>query len=381
MEKTRWWHVAVLGMATLLSALLLFYDFTLTKRIGAFCAILVLLLGWFFLGRRAWKDPRIGVVLSIIVIVACGFGVAFVPSLAIMQAFAFPLLWTIASSTRNAIIANIGLSASVATGFVFALGTSEAALVQTAITTTISLGGSLLLGLWFTHVYRIAFERQELITKLEAAQTQLGALSRDAGALGERERLAREIHDTIAQDLAGLVMTAERARRELAAGDLGAAELQISILEDNSRNALTETRALVAAGASVGVDGGFLPALNRLTERFARETGIVVSVEAPEVAGLSRDTEVVLLRCAQEGLANVRKHSRASTAKVVLSSDGAAVTLRVMDNGRGFDPAAANGFGLVGMRDRLALVDGSLGVASTPGSGTVLTATLPVGAA
>src|SRR5690606_19337239 len=121
------------------------------------------------------------------------------------------------------------------------------------------------------------------------------------------------------------------------------------------------------------LDAGLVSALERLVSRFQQETGIPVTLDA-DGAGLDRPAEVVVLRCTQEALSNVRKHSGTTTARVTLSRG----TLAVSDTGRGFDPTApTNGFGLSGMRDRLALIGGSLNVASGA-SGTTLTITLPL---
>ena len=249
------------------------------------------------------------------------------------------------------------------------LGAGLDALAVAGTIQGISLVFSIVLGLWISSIARRSEERQALIEQLEATRAELESLGRDAGAAGERERLAREIHDTIAQDLTGLVLTAQRGLRELRSGNTDATEKQLAILEENARNALTETRALVASGAAVGVDGGGLaPALRRLAERFERETGIIVTVSADEAAALDRDAEVVLLRCAQEALANVRKHSTAGTAALTLTARDGAIDLSISDDGAGFDPSAAStGFGLSGLRERLALVRGTLNVEAKPG--------------
>jgi len=112
-----------------------------------------------------------------------------------------------------------------------------------------------------------------------------------------------------------------------------------------------------------------------------------VSVAAPGpdgLDGLDRENEVVLLRCAQEGLANVRKHSRAGAASVRLERVGTDAVLTVTDDGRGlgaYSPAHENGFGLSGMRDRLALVGGGLTVGAGERGGTVLRVTVPAAGA
>ena len=380
MRKLLWWHVAVLVTVGVITALLFVEHASAIELIGALCSEALLVAGWFTLGRLAdCAGGWYSVGLIAVVVIACGVGTGFAPLLATLQCVAYPLVWFFAGSMRRALVSNILLVAAVGVGFLFSLGTTPAALEQTAVTCGLSLGLSLGLGLWFSRVYDTIDERQRLIDQLESAQDQVASLSRIAGAADERERLAREIHDTIAQDLTGLVLTAQRGLRELKAGNTVAVEKQLNVLEENARHSLTETRALVASGAAAGVDGGGLAtALRRLAERFERETGIVVTVVADDTASLDRDREVVLLRCAQEALANVRKHSSAAAAALTLALQDDEIVLSVADDGAGFDPAAASaGFGLAGLRKRLTLVRGNLAVSAAPGSGTTLVATLP----
>jgi signal transduction histidine kinase len=232
----------------------------------------------------------------------------------------------------------------------------------------LTLTFSIVFGLWITHIATLSEERQALLTELRATQAQLEAVSREAGATSERERLARDIHDTIAQDLTGMVMLAQRARQET---DATARASQLSQLEQSAREALTETRALIADGAPASLDAGLASAIERIAARFAQETGIAVTVDVDDRT-VDRTTEVVLLRCTQEALANVRKHSGATEATVTLARG----TLTISDNGTGFDPdAPTTGYGLSGMRDRLALAGGNLDVVSGA-SGTTLTISL-----
>lgn len=377
MENPRWWHVAVCVLAALLTVMVLAAGIPAWQQLGALAALAVFVAGWFAIGRLSWRSPAAAVAFSAILIVAVGAAVGFLPIMAIMQCLAYPLLWVIASSRAVAVAANVALAAAVAVGFWF--GTGD--LVQTALTAGLSLGFSLALGLWIARIAELSEQRQELLTRLQDAQAELAAAHRDSGVTSERERLAREIHDTIAQDLTGLVLLAQRARRELAAGRSAAAEEQLALIEESARQSLAETRALVAASAPVGLaNGGIADALDRLGERFSRETSVAVTVETDGVPPLDRDSEVVLLRVAQESLANVRKHANAASATVRVASGRGAVSLIVSDDGAGFDPAEpSSGFGIAGMRERLALVGGTLEVSSSP-AGTVLTATLPIGA-
>ena len=379
MTGERWWHVFVAATIVVLALInAVAYSPSHGQRIAAWVILGVIGLAYLVVGRRSLQDGGPWVVFSIVLILGSGALVACSPTLAIVQAIAFPLLWSIIEDTRIAIVANVLLAISVSVGFVISGGTSTDNLVSTAVVEGISLVGSLALGLWITRISHLSHERRDLIDELTATQAQVSALSRETGAAEERERLAREMHDTIAQSLTGLVMLSQRAQRELAAGHADGIADQLAVMEETARDALLETRSLVASGASVEVGGGIVAAVERLGERFGRETGIRVSVDGDGLPELDRATEVVLLRCAQEALANVRKHSGARGAAIALASTGELVTMTVSDDGVGFAPDAPSpGYGLAGMRDRLALVEGTLTVASRPGAGTTLLIGLP----
>lgn len=372
MTSMRWWDAAVLGTAVLLAVLLLVLT-DVPWRLGVgFAGIGLLVVAWIALGRRG---PEAATVTPFIVsvVVASGLVVSAYPTLAIIQVIAYPIAWSFSATVRRAVVANIGIALAVGTGFLVSLGTGTANLIQTGFTVALSLVFSLAMGFWINRMTALGEERGRLLVELQGAQEQIAALNRAAGAAEERERLARDLHDTIAQDLTGLVMLAQRARREAAGSDA-----TLALLEENARAALTETRALVAAGASVSDDGLDLgSALRRLADRFMRETGVRVELELDDHLVLSRDVEVVALRCVQEALGNARKHARASSVSIDVARIDAD-RVRVTDDGIGFDPGMApDGFGLTGMTERLSLVQGTLTVTSAPGAGTTLTAELP----
>jgi len=378
MTGLRWWYASFGGTVAVLAIInVVAWAPSEGQRIGAWAILAGLALAFVTLGRPALKTGRFAIPFSVLVVLACGAAVACSPNMAVIQAISFPLVWSILANTRVAVVFDVALALAVFFGFLISQGAEPDAIVQAGTIQAISLVGSLALGLWISRIADLSHERKRLLDELTQAQDQLAALHRDAGATGERERLAREIHDTIAQDLTGLVMLSQRAQREVGAGAPAAETL--GLLEDSARSALAETRALVASGAPVDLaTGGIRHALDRLALRFGRETGLAIGVEVVPLPPLERDTEVVLLRIAQEGLANIRKHA-ATAGSVVVTLDliDGRPTLAVRDDGGGFDPAApTGGFGLGGMRDRLALVGGSLDVASSP-AGTTLTATLP----
>jgi signal transduction histidine kinase len=375
MSGERWWDVFVTGTVVVLALIDgLTWAPSEWQRVTAWALLAVYLICYLAIGRRSLQEGGPSTAFPIVLIVLSSALVACSPNLAIIQAISFPLLWVIIDNTRIAIVANILLAVGVTAGFIGSLGTDPENVVNSVVIEAISLIGSLALGIWITRIAHLSHERKELLDELTAAQDQLAALNRDAGITSERERLAREMHDTIAQSLTGLVMLSQRAQRELAAGDAVATADQLSLMEESARDALVETRSLVAAGAPIELGGGIVAALERFGARFERETGIRVTVngDAPE---LERDTEVVLLRCAQEALANVRKHSGAHIARIELSLVGDRPVMTVSDDGVGFDPSQpSRGFGLAGMRDRLALMGGTLAIESTAGTTITVTA-------
>lgn len=378
MDNPKWWNMAVAVLTVALGVMLFFIDHLSPARIlGAQVALAVFAASWYTIGRLAWHRQWATVTFITAMTVTSGVATAFYPAMAAIQCVAFPLIWVITRTLRNAILANIALAVSVGIGLAVSFGFTAESALQAAFTASLSLGFSIALGLWITRIFDLSTERQALLDELQAAQGQLAALHRDSGVASERERLSRELHDTIAQSLTGLVMLVQGARRDLEAGDHDAASRALGIIEDNTRETLVETRSLVASGAAVEVPGGIVPAFQRLAERFERETGVPVSVTTHDMPALDRGSEVVLLRCAQESLANIRKHANADAVTLSASSHDGDVELRVADNGNGFVEAdTTGGFGLAGMRERLALVDGSLHVESGP-TGTTLTVRVP----
>jgi len=378
MQNTRWWDLAIVaGIAVCIG--LLFANDASTERLVAGTAILaVFAVLWFAVGRRLVRDHRSNTAFIVALAILSGLATLAHPSLATIQTVVYPVVWLTSGTIRRGVIANIAVALSTGVGYTFSYGFTLPGLGEAAIVVALSLTFSLAMGLWISRIFDTSAERQALVDELRAAQASVAALSRDAGVTSERERLAREIHDTIAQDLTGLVLLTQQGRRLLAAGDVSGAEEQLALLEDSARLALTETRSLVAATSPAALDdGGIAPALERLAGRFTRETGIQISTSLAVEVSLDRATEVVLLRCSQEGLANVRKHSGAASARVDLTATGSGTTLVVSDDGTGFDPnAAAGGFGLGGMRDRLALLQGALEIETSP-AGTRLVVTLP----
>jgi signal transduction histidine kinase len=376
MVNLRWWDAAVLGIAVVAGGMLAIDPPYGSTDYGAWASIAALLVLYALLGRRLIRRPStpLDLVNAAVLATIVGVGISFEPFLSFLQALAYPLVWVAAARMRNAIISNVMISVGVFVGY-WAWGDFLNLLVAAAVA-ALSLAFSLALGLWITRIEEYGQERARLLAELEAAQEELAAMHRDTGVTSERERLAREIHDTLAQSLTGLVLLAQRAAREIEPTD--AAAETVALIEQTAREALGESRALVAANAPVRVESDLRDALVRLGERFERETGVRVTTEVDELP-LDRDLQVVLLRCTQEALANVRKHAHAASARVKVMAGDGEVELTVTDDGVG--PASADedsGFGVSGMRERLALVGGRLSLEPGATTGTVLRATVPI---
>lgn len=213
-------------------------------------------------------------------------------------------------------------------------------------------------------------------------QAQLVTEARRAGILDERGRMAREIHDTLAQGLTGIVTQLEAAQK---AGELSPHVEQARAL---ARESLSEARRSVQALRPAPLEESRLPeAIGKMARLWSESSCVPLTITVTgEPRPLMPELEVTLFRAAQEALANVAKHAHASKVGLTLSYMEDVVLLDVRDEGAGFDTtkidgaSAAHGgnqFGLVAMAQRLRQVGGQLEVESVPGSGTAINARVP----
>ncbi|GIJ80255.1 two-component sensor histidine kinase [Micromonospora phaseoli] len=235
------------------------------------------------------------------------------------------------------------------------------------------------LGVWSQRAVAENARRAELIAQLERTRTELAELSHRAGIAAERQRLAADIHDTVAQGLSSVVMLIQAAEADLDR-DVGQARHHLTLARQTARENLVDVRTLVAALTPAQLTGSPLEqALHRLTERFSAETGVPANCAAAGTGPApGTPVEVVLLRAAQEALTNVRRHAGAGTVAVLLCRDDERVTLEVTDDGVGFDTDAdTDGYGLAGIRARVEQAHGSVAVRSAPGAGTTIRVEVP----
>lgn len=224
--------------------------------------------------------------------------------------------------------------------------------------------------------------RQETLEALAQTRAELAATARHAGVLEERQRLAREIHDTVAQGLTSVITQLEAAEQALDDRPDEARRHLVSARR-GARAGLSEARRSVRDLRPDLLDGASLAdALEQACRGWSVETGVLAQLRTTgSPTPLHPETETTLLRTTQEALANVAKHAGATRVTVTLSYLTDTVTLDIDDDGTGFagPPAAPGdgGFGLAGMRERIAAVGGRLDIESAPGSGTTIAASVP----
>jgi len=226
-------------------------------------------------------------------------------------------------------------------------------------------------------------ERLRLIEQLRDREAEVAALSAARGAEQERTRIAREMHDTLAQGFTSIVTLGHAVQGEFDA-DPAAARRHVEMITRTAAENLTESRRIIKALSPARLDGATMPeAVERIVSAFAEETETPARVVIEgDVLAAAPAAEVVALRVVQESLANVRKHARARSVEVRLCYAADSVEITVHDDGIGFETASpSDGFGLAGMRARVADAGGDLDVRSAPGAGTAVTALVPLGVA
>lgn len=387
----RAWRASVVGMHLFFAVVLALVAVAgalsgpASSRPVVFGALAALAMAYVLWGAPAIADEHPARAVGYLCVLVAVVGVLSWqnPNLLFVLFAGYTQVWFLVESTRPGVLWTVALTASTAIAPLAAVLRGEAS-ATALLSTAVGMIFSLALGFWVSRVMEQSRQRATLIDQLQHTRAELAAAHHEQGVLAERERLAREVHDTLAQGYTSIVVLAQTAAAQLPEG-ADAARERLAVIEEVARDNLQEARAVVAAFAPVALEGSSLvEALDRLAERFGRETGLAVRVDTAALDGgvaLRRDEEVVLLRGAQEALTNVRRHADATSVAVricaVGEGDARHVSVHVEDDGVGFDPSQAEGTGLGGLRDRVASVGGEVDVASAPGAGTRVTVRVP----
>ena len=331
-----------------------------------------------------WIDPAFGVFAYIGFLYSYGLGDR----------------WRIAGFTATALIVSAAMSGGYPSGragqtlsYVLIAAVLVALVFNTARITTHAVDQNVERGRMITELAeanrRLAASMEEN-TRLHA---ELVAQAREAGVVDERQRMAGEIHDTLAQGLTGIISQLEAA--DHTRDDPGEWSRHLAQARSLARSSLTEARRSVRALRPEQLEDASLPAaLGELARTWSERSGVTAHLDTtgtPVRAG--PDVEAALFRTAQEALSNVAKHAQASRVQLTLSYTGDTLLLDVADDGSGFDPAqirpagagglggagtGTGGYGLTGMEQRLARIGGTLTIEAAPGSGTILNAAVPL---
>jgi len=377
------WHAVFAGVAAV-TVLLALVDGLRGPRLGAYALLAAASVGWYWWAGRpvlGYQDDRRGALYAAgAVLLLAGMG--------LLSSYAFFLLFVLFPqmfamlSLRGAIVASGALAAVIAVVPLAGSDLTGPDIARAVAAGLVNLTLASLLGLWISGLVRESMHRAELLDELRHTRDELAAAHHEAGVLAERERLSREIHDTLAQGFTSMLMLAQAADATLD-DDPAATRARLHSLERTARENLDEARSLVAALSPVDLQhASLVSAVERVAAGTEQDLGVPVAFTVDgDPRPLTPRTEVVLLRAAQEALANVRKHADAGRVSVCLAYRDEATRLVVADDGRGFDPGLldgqSRGFGLRGMQARATQAGGSLDVTSRCPGGTTVRVEVP----
>ncbi len=367
----RGWNVffGIVAVGVTAAALAENTDSPARRLVGAgSIAVIAILYGLW--GRRLVDTGRVraGLAFVAVMVLVFGAGTYAITSVSYLLFAVNPAIFLVLP-LRPAIPAVIVASL---TPLLVALPQDPGAITHLGPIFAVSAAISVWMGVFINQVVEQSAERATLIAELQASRAENARLAHEAGVAAERERLAGEIHDTLAQGFTSIITL-------LQAADPALSDERLALAVRTARENLAESRTLIAALApSVLASGSLLDAVRREAARFTEETAIPATCRLTgKPRPLPTATEVVLLRAAQEALTNVRRHASAHEAAVLLAYGPDTVRLVIRDDGRGFDVDAAGGFGLRNMRARAEQVHGTLTVRSDPDTATTIELEVP----
>lgn len=370
------WHAAWYGvLAVTAVAVLALAQAPLADRLVGVCALAAAAGLYALLGVRLLRETDDAVPGALARYAAYTGGVtaclvvlslALSPGVALAPLFVlFPQAWAMLPRRWPAVVVVVATPAALALVQVAQSGWAPDAVTDAVVTAFLQSAAAIVLGLWITGLVHESESRAALLAELTAARAELASAEHARGVLAERERMAGEIHDTLAQGFLSIVALAQAAQ-------VGETRERLDLIEATARANLAEARAIVAAHtppdlAQSPAADRLLSALERLAARTTAHDGLAVELDLPaSLPPLSPEAEVVLLRAAQEGLANARRHGGATRVVLTLAADVEGVEMALVDDGAGLGPEGAAaltgpraGYGLAAMAARAAQVGGS----------------------
>jgi signal transduction histidine kinase len=245
------------------------------------------------------------------------------------------------------------------------------------------LAGCALAGFALWRILRLERESERRFEESQHAREELKRLSAELvqAQENERRRISRELHDEVGQVLSAIMIGLGNLRSAVRQNDLDESLKQIQLVQDmTQRNASVVRNISLLLRPTMLDDLGLIPALKWLAREVSRTTAMHVEVEAENAPeDLPEEHRTCVFRTVQEAIHNAGRHSGASEATVhVELADPGRLRVSVQDNGRGFNPAEETGLGILGMKERVARLGGSLRLESSPGRGSAVSFDLPL---
>ena len=244
------------------------------------------------------------------------------------------------------------------------------------------VGGISLAGTSLWRLLRLEDESQARFAEVLSTREELQRLSSELvqAQESERRRLSRELHDEVGQVLSAIMLGLGNLRSAVKEGNAEEAARQLDLVEDmTQRNASVVRNISLLLRPTMLDDLGLVPALRWLAREVSRSGSMVVEVAAePFTDDLPEEHRTCVFRIVQEAVRNAARHADAAQVRILLMERDGSLILSIQDDGKGFDPAQEAGMGILGMRERVARLQGTLEVKSRPGSGTLLSIALPL---
>ena len=378
-EQWDWvWHFSAYGLLILN----IIFVYNSDSRIINFSFFLVLsaLLGLWYIPfvnistLRIWENPRRGTLYLVPGwAIWAGLISLTADSLLLMGIF-FPLVFSrfpIRWATGITVFQTLGLYFL----YIMVYPTENWFLILVIILSLLII--STIMGAFISAIIKQSIDRLRLIDELTRSRANLMRVEREAGRLNERQRLARDIHDTLAQHFTSIIMHLAVAKHS----NFATVQTQVQQAEESARDGLDEIRRIVWDMQPEQIEKApFIEAVEQLAARWSAENSVQVKMNVTGTPHpLASSAETTLLRILQEAMHNISKHAQAKKVNITFSYMEDLFVMDIADDGLGFEPSkVGNGFGMKTMRGRAEELSGTLTIESEQGVGTAIAVSIPV---
>jgi len=323
---------------------------------------------------RIWDNPRRSVLYLVPGWVIWGGLISLTPDSLLLIGIFFPLVFSrfpIRWATGIIVFQTLGLYFL----YIMVYPTEHWFLILLIILGLLII--STIMGAFISSIIMQSTDRQRLINELTKSRANLMRAEREAGRLNERQRLARDIHDTLAQHFTSIIMHLAASKQS----NFEAVQTQVQQAEETAREGLDEIRRIVRDMQPEQFEkASLIEAVEELAARWSAENSVQVRMTVTGTPRpLTSSAETALLRISQEAMHNIIKHAQAKNVNITFSFMEDIFAMDIADDGRGFDPSkSSNGFGMKTMRDRAEELSGTLTIESERGGGTAIAVSLPI---